>query len=410
MFIVRLALRNLRRNLRRTLITGLAIGFGLALLIVSSGFGDGTHGQMIASGIGAMAGHVVVQGPGWQQRREADIVVPNSSTVRAKLAKVAPDATVVGRVFLQGLLTSPRGSAGVQLSAVEPEREREVDDLHAKIVEGTYLDGNRQGIVLGKTLAETLGVGIGDKLVLMAQRRGEIESRLMRVQGIFRVGIDEIDGFHGQLPLATAQELLGLGSEVTQLSLHLKSQRTVQETLASTVAALKGEKVEVLAWDEALPDLSRWVALDDGFLYVFMLVIAVIVAMGITNTVLMSVLERMRELGVLLAVGMTPRRLWLMVVTEGALLGLFSVVAGAGVGLLLNWPLAVWGIDYGGLAGGGDSIEAAGVALAAHQYSDLSGVKVVVFAVLAFAMTVLASLYPAFKAARLRPIRCLQHR
>ncbi|MGI5861440.1 MAG: ABC transporter permease [Myxococcales bacterium] len=409
MLILRMALRNLRRNLRRTLITGIAIAFGLALLIVSSGVGDGVHGQMIRSGVSAMAGHIVVQGRGWQQQREPSIVVPRSPGVRAQLERLAPKATVVPRVFLQGLLTSPQGSAGVSLSAVVPELEARVEDLHEKIVEGAYLDGNPQGLVLGKTLAETLAVGVGDKVVLMAQRKGEIESRLLRVQGIFKAGIDEIDGFYGQIPVQTAQDLLGLGEDVTQLSVHLGSGRDAGLLLDAVRAALAGESVEVLAWQEAMPDLSQWVALDDAGFYAFILVIALIVAIGITNAVLMSVFERMHELGVLLALGMRPMRLARMVIAEALLLGSFAVAGGVAVGLLLNWPLEVWGLDYSAFTGGG-SMEAAGVVFETYQYSDLSPAKVVLFAVLTLAMTVLAAIYPAVKAARLRPIRCLHQR
>lgn len=409
MLILRMALRNLRRNLRRTLITGLAIGFGLALLVVSSGIADGVHAQMIRSGVSAMAGHLVVQGRGWQEQREPSIVVPQSPQVRAQLERLVPEATVVPRVFLQGLLTSPQGSAGVSLSAVVPELEARVEDLHEKVVEGAYLDGNPQGLVLGQTLAETLAVGVGDKVVLMAQSKGDLESRLLRVQGIFKAGIDEIDGFYGQIPVQTAQDLLGLGGEVTQLSVHLGSDRDAGLVLETVRAALADRRIEVLAWQEALPDLSQWIALDDAALYAFILAIALIVAIGITNTVSMSVFERMHELGVLLAVGMHPLRLALMVLAEALLLGGFAVAGGVAVGLLLNWPLEVWGLDYGAFTGGG-SMEAAGVVFEMQQYSDLSLAKVALFAALTLAMTVLAAVYPAVKAARLRPIRCLHQR
>ncbi|HCF58289.1 MAG TPA: hypothetical protein DFS52_09895 [Myxococcales bacterium] len=409
MLILRMALRNLRRNLRRTLITGLAIGFGLALLVVSSGIADGVHAQMIRSGVSAMAGHLVVQGRGWQEQREPSIVVPQSPQVRAQLERLVPEATVVPRVFLQGLLTSPQGSAGVSLSAVVPELEARVEDLHEKVVEGAYLDGNPQGLVLGQTLAETLAVGVGDKVVLMAQSKGDLESRLLRVQGIFKAGIDEIDGFYGQIPVQTAQDLLGLGGEVTQLSVHLGSDRDAGLVLETVRAALADRRIEVLAWQEALPDLSQWIALDDAALYAFILAIALIVVIGITNTVSMSVFERIHELGVLLAVGMHPLRLALMVLAEALLLGGFAVAGGVAVGLLLNWPLEVWGLDYGAFTGGG-SMEAAGVVFEMQQYSDLSLAKVALFAALTLAMTVLAAVYPAVKAARLRPIRCLHQR
>jgi len=406
--LLKLALRNLRRNLRRTLITACAIACGLAMLIVSSGVGDGSHNQMINSGVGAAAGHVVVQGQGWQRTHQAELALPDTPALTRRMQALFPTGHVVPRVFVQGLLNSPAGSVGVGLSAVVPALECQVNELCDNIVAGSYLDGSPQQVVLGQTLARTLHVGPGDKVVLMVQHGGAIESRLLRVSGLFRIGIDEIDGFHAQLPLATAQQLLGLGDNVTQLSLHLADARASDAATAQLRAALPAAGIEVLPWQEALPELYEFVLLDDAGLYLLALIIAAIVAMGIMNTVLMSVLERQREFGVLLALGMTPRRLVTLVLLEALLLGLLSSAGGLALGLLGNWPLAVNGLDYSALAG--ETMEASGVVLRTRIFSQLTDAKVALFVVLAVLMTVLAALYPALKAARLRPVQCLQHR
>lgn len=409
MRMLRLALRNLRRNLRRSLITGIAIAFGLALLIVSSGFGDGAHGAMIEKGVASMAGHVVIQGAGWQQKRGNDILVPATPAVVSTLRAMFPDATVTQRVYLQGLLTSPTGSAGVGISAVLPDDERRVDDLHQKFTAGHYLDGQPTGLVLGQTLAETLGVGVGDKVVLMIQKRGEIVSQLFRVQGLFKVGVDEIDGFYAQIPLATAQQMLDLGRDVTQVSLHLSSHRQAAAATDQVRAALAAPGLEILPWQEALPDLFMWIALDDAGLYIMIIIIAVVVLLGIVNTVLMSVLERVREFGVMLAIGATPQRLAALVLTEAALLGLCAVIAGLALGLLGNWPLASHGINFADMTGG-QAIEAGGVALDLRFRADLSTTKVALFCALAYGMTLVSAIYPAVKVATLKPVACLQHR
>ena len=409
MLVLKMALRNLRRNLRRSAITAVAIAFGLGMLVFSSGFGDGAHGQMIEAGVEAMAGHVVVQGEGWQDKREAEIVVPDSPEVARRLAKSLPDATVVSRIYLQGLLTSPTGAVGVALSAVEPRVERQVNDLAEKIIEGEYLDDRPNGIVLGATLAETLDVGIGDKVVLMAQRGPDIESRLFRVRGLFRMGIDEIDGFYAQIPLSIAQEMLGVGDDVTQVSAHIDSYRDTRGATKAAQAGLAGMSgVEILPWNKALPELYEWVVYDEAGLYVMILVIAIIVGMGITNTVLMSVLERMREFGVMLSLGATPRRLASLVMAEATILGLVSVLLGVGLGVACNAALAVNGVDFSQLMDA-QTMEAAGVAMDLHMYPDLSPIKVTIFAVLSMGMTLFAAIYPAVKAATLKPVECLQH-
>ncbi len=411
MLLIRLALRNLWRNKRRSIITAIGISGGLAMLIFSSGFADGAHGQMIEAGIRAMAGHLVVQGEGWQSKREIDIVVPDSGGVVEVLEEQFPDATVVERVFVQGLLTSPSGSAGVGLAAVDPAREALVNDLDDKLVEGEYLDGHPRGIFLGRALAKTLGVGIGDKVVLMAQHAGEIESQLFRVCGLFETGVVEIDGFTGQIQLAAAQELLGLGSDATQVSVHMDSYHETGAATARARAALAGrEGIEILTWYQALPEIYEFVILDEGGMYVLLLVLIFIVALGILNTMLMSVLERIREFGVMLSLGATPGKLWGLVMTEATLLGIFACGIGLVLGLAFNASWAGSGLDMGAMMGESANMEMVGVAMDWHIYPDLSPVKTAVFLVLTFGMTVLSALYPAWKAATLKPIECLQHR
>lgn len=407
--VFKLAARNLRRNLRRTLITLVAIAGGLAIVIVSSGLGDGAHGQMIDKGLGALAGHVVVQGAGWQQDRELDQVVPDSAGVQRRLQDALPEAQVLRRGFVQGLLTSPTGSVGVGLSAVDPDVEVRVDDLDTKLVAGTYLDGeDARAIYLGAVVAQTLDVGVGDKVVLMLQHGPDIASRLFRVQGLFRTGLDAVDGFTGQITLPAAAELLG-GPDVQQVAVFFPDTRHLKRDLERVRAVAAGPAVEVLPWQEAMPELHQFVVLDDGGLYVMLIVVALIVALGILNTVLMSVLERTREFGVMLALGVTPGLLRRVVLAETLLLGLLSVVVGVAMGLLGNYPSQVYGIDLTQYMGEG-GMEAGGVQMDSMMYADLQPDKVLLFSLLTLALTLGAALYPAWKAGRLEPTDAMNRR
>jgi ABC-type lipoprotein release transport system permease subunit len=407
MNLARMASRNLLRNRRRSAIAGSAIALGLAMLIVFSGFADGVHGQMVREGVDAMAGHVVVQGQGWQARREAGLVVPGAAAVAERLAVAFPEARVLSRIYVEGLLASASSSAGVAISAVEPAREARVQDIESRIIEGVWLDGGPEGIVLGATLAQSLGLGPGDKVVFMAQHGPEVQSRLFRVKGLFRFGIDEIDGFCAFAPLGSIQAMLELGDAATQVSLHLPSARDTEAALVRVRAALPSSDLEILSWKEALPELYEWVVMDEAGLYLMLLIVAFIVSIGILNTVLMSVMERVREFGILLALGLSPARLTSLVLLESAILGVLSSAAGLGLGLLLNWPLSVFGFDYAAFAGG-NSVEAAGVPMSTLVHSDLSPPKVAIFCLLSVVMTVLAALWPASRAARLDPVSSLR--
>ncbi len=404
----KIALRNLWRHKRRTIITSAAIALGLGMLMFSSGGTDGMTNNMIEKGTGSAAGHVVIQGKGWQEERLMEIVVPDSPAVAQHLAETLPDAIIVQRVFVDGLLTSPSGAMGVALTAIQPGQETQVNDIAERLVEGEFLsDGDDKGIVLGRTLAETLDVVLGEKVVLLAQGDGEMESRLFRVRGIYSMGIDELDGFTGYITVPAAQEMLGIGSDVTQVSAHLPSHRESDAASLAAKAAFAGAGLDVLSWQEALPDLAEYVAAEQGEIYVMYFILFAMVALGIVNTVLMSVLERMREFGVMLSLGTTPSQLARLVIAEAMVLGLFAVTLGVGLGLAFNYPLATQGLDLSKLTGG--SVEAAGFALDMVIYGDLSPVKTAGFAISSWFLTVLAALYPAYKAATLKPVECLQH-
>jgi putative ABC transport system permease protein len=405
--LIKIALRNLWRNKRRSIITGAAIALGLGMLIFSSGGTDGMTNMMIENATSMAAGHVVVVGAGYQEEPEVEIVVPDSPAVAAKLAQALPDATVLQRVFLDGLLTSPSGAMGVSVTAIDPATEVRVNDVNEKIIEGEFLDDDPRSIVLGKTLAETLDVTLGDKVVLMSQGDGEVESRLFRVRGVLSYGIDEIDGFYALITLPAAQEMLGLGDDVNQISVHLDSARDTHDATAVAAAAVGSEAVEVLSWQEALPAVNEYVVAEKSEIYVMYFIIFVMVCLGIVNTVLMSVLERMREFGVMLSLGTTPGKLASLVLLEASFLGIIAAVAGVGVGLAFSYPLMVNGLDMSSLYGG--SIEVSGFAMDLVIFSDVDPVKVAIYVVVVWLMTVAAAIYPAIKAATLKPVECLQH-
>ena len=296
---------------------------------------------------------------------------------------------------------------GVSVTAIDPATEPIVNDVPDKIIEGEFLGDDDRGIILGKTLAESLDVTLGDKVVLMCQGAEEIESRLFRVQGILSYGVDEIDGFYAMIALPAAQEMLGIGDDVSQISVHLDSARDTADATVVATAAVGVEAVEVLAWQEALPSVAEFVAGEQGEIYVMYFIIFFMVGLGIVNTVLMSVLERMREFGVMLSLGTTPGKLAKLVLIESSFLGLIAALFGVGLGLLFNWPMMTTGIDLSQLYGG--SIEVSGFAMDVIVYSDLDPVKVAFFVFGVWVLTVLAAVYPAFKAATLKPVECLQH-
>ena len=404
-----MALRNLRRNLRRTLITMLAISGGLTLMIFQDAIQAGSYRQLVKTGVSTMAGHVVVQADGYQADPEMERLLPEAGTVAASLEAAFPDAHVVQRALVQGLLQSPRNAIGVGVSGVEPDAETAVSDWQDKLVEGEWLSGGKREILLGQAAAKSLEVEPGDKVVLLLQGPDEVVSQLFRVKGLFRTGSAELDGAFGIAPVASLTGLLDAPGAAHQVSLHLRDPRGSEAATAAAKAALDGTAgIEVLHWTEALPDLHAFILRDQQSGRSMLFVIGVIVAMGVLNTVLMSVMERVRELGVMLAVGLAPARVAGLVLLEGALLGALSAAVGGALGLALVLPLSKNGLDLAAMMGG-ESVEVAGVAMNTVIYPAIEWPVFATFCGLAWLFTLLSSVWPALHAARLKPVDAMRH-
>ncbi len=405
---LRLAFRNLRRNMRRSLLTLAAIAFGLAFMAVGGNLQAGQHDDIQRSAISALAGEIVVDRVGYRDDHEPELAVPSAEAARKALADAFPGATVTSRIALGGLLTSPTSSVGAALSAVDPVAEAAVQDL--RVVDGAWLDpAEPRGIVIGKGMAETLGVKLGDKLVFMGQYgTDEVQSRLFRVRGIFRTGSADVDGSLAWANLVAGQELLVQPDVADQIAVHLPGGADEEEALAKARAVLAGHpgELEILHWRDALPEIYAMLSIDRKSNDILMGILGIIVAMGVLNTVLMSVMERTREFGVLMAIGMRPRRLAGLVLLEALLLGLAGAVIGLIVGAAMSWPLVTSGLDYTDVVG--ETYETAGVRLSGLIKARYAWDRQLQYGLGAVAMTVAAALYPALQVTRLTPVAAMR--
>lgn len=408
--LVSLATRNLWRNLRRTLITLAAISFGLAMIMMTMNIATGSYRDMTVNGISQLAGHVVVQADGWQQERDDALRIERASEVAAVMAERYPEATVTTRAFLNGLLVAPLGSVGVAMSAFDAVAEAPITDLDNKLVEGAWLDPDSgTDLVIGEEMARTLQVGLGDKVVYMGQHSGdEVDSRLFRVSGIFKTGASELDGFVAAVNLSAAQELMGQPDTAHQVALHVPSPEASAEATEALAAALADRpELEVLSWRQAISEIAAMIEVDKLSNHVMLAIIGLIVAMGVLNTVLMSVLERTREFGVMLALGVKPRRLATIVLLEGAVLGAIGAVLGWALGLLFTWPLVVYGIDYGAMMG--EAMTSGGVVMSSVMKAAWDWERMGVAAVLTVVATWLAAAWPAWRVTSLQPVDAMRH-
>ncbi|KPK04713.1 MAG: hypothetical protein AMS20_08295 [Gemmatimonas sp. SG8_28] len=405
---LRLATRNVRRQTRRSILTASAMVLGVAVLVFSRALGDGAHEDWIAQGVRLGKGHIAIQHPHFQRSRHLDDrLTPEALALAdAALADSAVAARVVAvapRLEIQGLANSATGAVPVFIDGVDPTIEATFSRLGDRVVEGRYLEpGDRLHAFVGQRLAERLDLEVGGRLVLTGQdATGEIAGQFVRVVGVFRTGLPEADEGIIHIPLATAQEWLGVGGAVTTLAVLLESGWVVSETLhrLETLLAEDAGEVTVLGWREAMPELDAAIRIDDYGDYVFHVILFLIVGLAIVNTVLMSVLYRTREFGVLRALGLTRGETAGVVFAEGVLLTFISGVLGMVLGFVVTWVFFRNGLDYSGLLD--NEFTFSGVVLEPVIVPTFRVVQVLQSLGSILIIGVLASLYPAYRATRI---------
>lgn len=408
--------RNLWRNPRGTLLTALALGLGLALLLISLGLLDGGHEQTIAAGVRFGPGHVVIQAKGYQDSSSDELLLSAKvvSRVEGFLQTAAMKKLVRGvspRLLATGLLSSSANSAGVRITGVISQDEPAVSLIPKRIIEGTYLSNDMpSGVVIGADLSHKLEVKIGSRVVLMTQalrppgnetKNGagdETQSTLLRVSGIFRTGLQAVDANIINLPLPATQALLGVpDGQVTQVAILLQQEGDSRMVARALRKQLRGEPVEVLTWRESIPMLAQILGLDHAFNYIMNGVILAMVGLGILNTILMRVLERRYEFGVCKALGLRPRQLAVTVIGESLALTAISLALGLALGLSVEHYFATSGLDLRWIFKAGLP---PALVFDPILYSRLSSNRIIWSVSIVFAMATIISIYPALKAAR----------
>ena len=408
--IITLALRNLRRNVRRTILTATAMTIGGALLIFALILSDGTHEQWIDSGVRNGSGHVTIERPEFRLSRKIEDRLPAKAQAAVMAALESPDiaeriTSVFTRLTVSGLASSAAGARPAQILGVDPVAEAELSLLDEQCVEGRYLaTDDRLAAYVGTGLVESLDLRLGSRLVLTAQdAKKDIAGQLVRVVGIFQTGIGEIDNSVIHIPIATAGQWLGAGHAVTSIGVMVDNSTVVPEVVRELRQALaepiaSGEAT-VMGWREAMPTLRDAVLIDEWGGYLVFGVLFVIIGFSIVNTVLMSVLQRHREFGVLRALGLTPRKTGAVVLVEGLLLTATSGIAGVGLGAFLTWFTMSDGLDLSQIAGELSDLEFSGVAIDPIVYPQFRLSRFVQSAGWILLIGTVASVYPAIRAA-----------
>ncbi len=408
----RMAWRNLWRHRSRTLIMGSAVAFSYALFLVSMGMGDDGHRQMLEQAAEMAGGDVLIHGEGYWDQRSSDRVLRRPGAVVAAAERDPAVAAALPRILVNGLVASPVGTRPVLLMGLDPDAEPALRDLSEDVSRGAWLDRTEapDPLLLGATLVDKLELELGDRVVLTAtDPDGEVVRALFHLTGVLETGMPGMDDQWAVTSLDAARAAVGMGGMLTQVGLVLTDGAdpdSVASRLESTLGA-DTAGIEVLSWGEAVPEMVAFIEIDDAFLYIYIVVIFAVVAFAIANTFLMAVMERVRELGLLAALGLRGSGVARLLLAETTLLTVLALAAGFVVGYGGHLAIAHWGISIA--AYGLEEMEISGVDLADMvMRSELNPVKWALATLGVGLVSVLSAVYPAWRAARLEPARAMR--
>jgi ABC-type lipoprotein release transport system permease subunit len=400
----RIAIRDLGRNKRRSALTLIAVMMGLAMLIVLHGFEMGAIEGSIENNIRVQSGHVQMRGESYDEDKvslkwEDLLQDPLALATQAQMLEDVRGAAPV--LWASGIVATVEESVGVRVFGIDPPSEMAAP-FREGLVAGAFLaPDDRSGVLISRRLAKSLGLTVGDDVSLLINTSDDQpDEATFEIRGLYDTGTPAFDEATIFLPLAKAQAFTRVGERASAVVVLLHD----QEDADAVAAALRAPGLDVVTWRDLNRLIIQATESSMGILYLMYLVVLAIVAVVVANTLLMSVFERTREMGILAALGMKGRQIMAMFMIESATLGAIGVILGVLLGSLGVYYLATVGIHLGDMA----NVASADFAYGETMYASFQWADTAVLSVVCFIILLLASLYPAWFATRKEPIDALR--
>jgi ABC-type lipoprotein release transport system permease subunit len=398
--IIKMAFRDLGRNRRRSFFSALALGLGLVLLLFMAGVIQWEIRDSTDKTIRLQSGHLQVRAKTYNEDKTSlawSDLIENPEAVAAQIASLAPVQVATPRLYASGIVVSGDASLGVRIIGIDPASPANAP-FRDGMVSGQFISANdTSGLLIGKTLADKMGLGDGDSTTLLINTsNGSVDQQTFTIRGIYSTGTPGYDESAVFLPLAKAQTFAQAGNHASVIFILLKDR---QQTNA-VVAALQTSQYEVLTFEQMNPLIVTLDTYANSFMIVLYLIVLAVTATVIVNTLVMSVFERTREIGILAAVGMKSSSIMAMFFVESCLLAFGGII----LGLALGVPLVSW---LGGIGIPIGNMGITGLLFGDRIYTILTIQDSITLSLLALIVSVLAALYPASLAARMEPVEAL---
>ena len=400
-----IAYRDLGRHRRRSVFTLLAVALGLALLLTYHGLISGMTADSLANSIRLRTGHVQIRPASFQEDQlslQAKDLLANPDELVAKAKALSEVKAAAPVLWSSVILNTIDQSAGLQLYGIDTTSSL-YEPIRTGVVSGDWLaPDDREGILIGRGLADSLGVGAGQKVNLtLVNSDGKPDEGTFTIRGLFSTGIPSYDQSAVFMPLDKAQAFTGTSGQASLIMILLNN----QDDADKVAAVLRGSAVSVLTWSDLNKLFTDLMQTASSFYVILDGIVILIVAVIIVNTLLMSVFERVREMGILAALGMKGRQIRQMFLLEAATLGLVGILVGLAIGAAGVAYLATTGIPIGDKMA---AVAGSNFALRSTMYGRFDASSFISLSLATLIVVLLASLYPAWYAARLEPVAALR--
>lgn len=404
---VKLGMRNLFRHYRRSLITIAMIGCGIAGLMFLRGFADGSYAQAIENFISIASGHLQIYKEGFSSTMNVELPIEDADSVEKVVRANSKIKGWSTRILTPALISTATSAHGTVLVGISPEEELKVTRINQFVSQGSFFaKDDITAILVGKQLAEALKVSLGDKVVIFVQGyHGSMEAATYCIKGFIETGGKDIDAGVAFIALDAARKLLGYdGGKISCFAIRATDTNHVPEIIQSIKPFLGQNGYEVSSWNELGPEMKEWIAFFDAIIEVIMIVVLLVVAVGIMNTIFMGVLERTREFGLMSALGTRRSQLMIVVISEATILTVLGICFGVFLGLFCIQYFHNAGINlslYG---------EIRKQFYLAPRVYPIPSAKFLLKAIIFLSLdSLLVSIYPAWRAASMEPVEAIRH-
>ena len=396
----KMAIRNLGRNRRRTLLSALAVSMGLALLLLIAAILNGEMGGALNNSIQLQTGDLQIRAASYDENKVSldwkDLVASPQQVVD-QLQTLPQVVAATPRLFATGIVTLGENSRGAQVIGIDPNSSAN-QIFQKSLISGDFITADdREGILVGLPLADKFDLKPGDQVSLLINTsNGDVSEQLFTVRGIYSTNTSAYDEGTLFMPLAKAQTITGAQDHASTIFILLHN----RDQANAVAAALKSPDYQILTWRQSNELIVQTEDFANAFLYVIYLIVLGITATVVTNTLIMAVFERTREIGILSAIGMKGRRIMAQFLTEGGLIAIGGVIGGLILGAIAVAYFSKYGISIA-------SAKVTGILMRDTIYADLTLQDTITMTVLTFIVTILASLYPAVLASQMEPVEAL---